>query len=414
MTYSGFPLSHPVNLLQRTLKKILTFSLIYSLTPILTMAETLESKPETKENTARKYLSELHSQTHTKTHQPNQIVRLPETPDLLYLSDEVKVILDEKIKPIRDQYKRTEALHFLMFSPENWKISYNQFKTLSAQDTYIQREGNCLSLSTLFIAAARHVGLRARFQQVNISPTWQKMDNYFLVPGHINALVYIPKERIHVEFLRTFFETEFELENTKVLNDKQAMAEYHNNISVEHFIEKRYPQAIAHAQKSISIQPDLDFLWSNMGVIQKFTGNTIAAEKSYRQAIKLNKRNFSALTNLYIILSEKNKTIEAEKIAKQVVKYSKKNPYYLAKLAQTNLQQKQAKTALKHLNKAIKINNKVALFYHLKAQAYSQLGKHEKVKSALIAAKNLALEKDEISRYSEKLNTFLAMQKASS
>ena len=324
--------------------------------------------------------------------------------DLLGLNDQVKALLDKKIKPIKNRYQRTEALHALMFSSDGLNISYSPDRTFTAQQTYDYRSGNCLSLASLFIASARYVGLDASFQVVNVPPDWENRGDFYVIPGHANALVKLPKDHVHVEFLRAFYEAEFMIDESTPISDKRALAEYHNNIAMELFTIGDFTTADKHLKRSVQLESRLDFVWSNFGVARKYQGDTSEAERFYRKATKLNRKNFSAWTNLYVLLKEQDRLEEAEKIEKKVMRHSRKNPYYMAKLAEADLKMGNNLEALQKSKKAIKLNGKEGKFYHLKARALQGLGEYEQALRALTEAQRLALDEGDAIRYQKKIS----------
>lgn len=329
------------------------------------------------------------------------------TVNILAINDEIKTLLDQKIRPIRGIEQRTLALHTLMFDHNALNIHYDYGKTYTAQETYEKRVGNCLSLASLFVASARYVGLKARFQSVSVPERWEAKSGYYVVPGHINVVVSGIRKKLYVEFLKTFFDDEFEQENAKVISDAAAYAEYHNNIGMEYFEKKQYLQAIAHLKTSTEYYSKNDFVWSNYGVALKFSGDIVNAENMYYKALKIKKRNFSALTNLYILLDETGRHQQAERIFNKVKRYSQRNPHHLAKLADTELRKNAPKEALKLIQKAIRKDANVPGFYALQARAYYQQGDYRNALHSFELAKDRAKDRLDINKYDEKIGYLL-------
>lgn len=331
--------------------------------------------------------------------------------DILALNDEIKTTLDKEIRPIKGSSKRAKELHHLMFANHKWDINYAASETYTAQQTYDLRQGNCVSMAALYVAAARYVGLPAHFQVVTVEDSFIPKENYYLLTGHINAIVKLPRETVNVEFIRTFFDTDRDKEKKKRISDKEAFAEYHNNIGMELIEKKQFELAKMHMDKALDYAPKLDFVWSNYGVLHKFNGELIQAEEKYRKAIKLNRRNLSALTNLYVLLEQTERSEEALKIAETVSRHSKKNPYHLAKLAESSLANHNYQNSIKIINKAIRKNREEPHFYHIKAQAYYHSGNIDAALKALATARSISekLEKyDDQDRYQKKLDALLS------
>ncbi|WP_096087186.1 tetratricopeptide repeat protein [Agaribacterium haliotis] len=321
---------------------------------------------------------------------------------LLELSAEIKTELENNIKNIRKPGERAVALHQLMFGPDGWQIRYDFDANLSAQQAWQLRRGNCLSLALLYVASARYVGLKAQFQRVQTPAQWEQRSDYYLVPGHVNVAVSTHRQRIYIEFLGTFYDFEVDPSQGRRISDKQAFADYYNNIAMALMDQKKWPQARSTMQTAIELEPDSDMYWSNLGVLEKFSGNSQAAEKAYRTALKINKRNYSALTNLYVLLSEQQRKQEAKEISNKVQKYSRKNPFRLAKLAGKALVNEQYDVALSSIKKAIKLRPEHAEFHYLQARIYYRSGAATQGFDALQRAAKLAEGQDK-QRYEQKV-----------
>ena len=324
--------------------------------------------------------------------------------DILAINQEIKDILDNEIRPISNKTHRAILLHNLMFASDKWNIDYSPNNTYTAQQTYDLRQGNCMSMAALYIASARYVGLPAKFQSVKVEPTFTKKDDHFLIPGHMNALVRVKGEIVNIEFLRTFFETEIKKAKKRVISDDKAFAEYHNNIGMELLDKKRYNMAEKHLKKAVNYAPKLDFIWSNYGVIKKHIGDIENAESMYRKALSLNKKNLSALTNLYILLNTNGRKKEALAISKKVKKYNEKNPFYLVKTAKKSLKNQKYDEALSTIKKAIRVNKNIPQFYHVKAQALYFKGEHKAALNALQRAKETSETQEEKQVFDKKIN----------
>ncbi len=85
---------------------------------------------------------------------------------MLTLSPEVREALDSKISGGWGNRRKLKNLRELLYGEEHLNIRYDAASTLSATDTFNARAGNCLSMTSLFVASARYLGLDAHFQTV--------------------------------------------------------------------------------------------------------------------------------------------------------------------------------------------------------------------------------------------------------
>lgn len=331
--------------------------------------------------------------------------------DILYIDQRVKDQLDLHIRPIRNRVERAVALHRLLFDRYRWHIDYAADKTYTAQETFDNREGNCVSLANLFIAAARYVGLPAKFQQVKIPEEWSSEDDYYVLTGHINTIVKLGADTVNVEFLETFFDINVVPIDKKVISDNHAFAEYHNNIAMQLMSEEKFDLAKTHLDIALEYFPKHDAAWSNYGVLKKFQKKFEQAEEKYLAALRFNKGYMPALSNLHVLYTEQERFSEASRIAKRVDRFNRKNPYFLAKLAEQEFEKNRTDDALTLINKAIRRAKNTPIFYHKKANYLYASGEVDAAIKALEKARGLSVKLEnskDIALYQRKIEALLS------
>jgi Tfp pilus assembly protein PilF len=330
-------------------------------------------------------------------------------PDMFALPEELKTLLDTEIKPVRLSAERAIALHELLFKEHELNIQYNSRRTFTAAQTYQYRQGNCLSLAALYVAAAKHVGLRTVFQSIEIPPNWERREAYYFVPGHVNVMVKTRREDITIEFIQTFANNETKNFKKNAISFDHILADYHNNIGMEYLDEGNRDKAFAHLNKSINHYPKLDYVWSNLGVLYKYKEDLDSAESMYLKALKLNKKNFSAITNLYILYKQTEQLEQAEKLAKKVQRYHRKNPYHIIRMAEINMQSGDYVNARKLIKKALRKDKEKAEFYKLLGQTEYKLGNFKDAAEAMLLARKYAPTANDWKRYNKKLTVLAAL-----
>jgi len=322
------------------------------------------------------------------------------SPDLLALPDELLPHL-KKLKRIRGRENRVEALHHLLFDEDQFDILYDARQTLTAAQVFRFRRGNCLGLSSLYVAAARYLNLEASFQTVEIPATWEKRESFFIVPGHINVGIDLYQDEFNVEFLAVLANSE-DIRKTTRISDERALAEYHNNIGME-YIDAGYPDIGEwHLRKAVEIEPSLAFVWSNLGVLCKRRGEYELAVQYYKKALDFDRDSSSALSNLYILYREQGETQKAAELVKKVQRHHRHNPYHLGQLAETDIRIGDYDAAIRKLKKAIKINEEIPRLHHLLGISYFHTREYLRSQDELEQAQNLASLEDR-DRYDKKL-----------
>ncbi len=326
--------------------------------------------------------------------------------DLLALDPHITSLLDERVAVFDGQANQLERLHSLLFDPGNLHIQYDAYSNKTAKETFYSGQGNCISLANLFIAAARHIGLDAHYQAVEITREWRPQGEFFEVPGHINVVVNLPYKEAVVEFNGTYYEQAQKRKFTQqVISDERAKAEFYNNLGVEKLNEKSLDIAIAYFKKSLSIDKKVDFTWSNLGVTYKHQGKFKKAEKSYLKALKINPKNNSVVRNLFILYKSVGDKRLVKRYEKKAEKYARKNPYHLNKLAKRAIDAGNYQEAVKLSKKAIRIHNTEPDFFQTLAASYFYANKRSLSRKALEHAKALADSDTYKNRVQKKIDT---------
>lgn len=336
-------------------------------------------------------------------------MELPDV-DLLEINDKVKALLDEYVLPVKGRARRAEKLHDFLFTAEGLNVKYDADFTRTAQETFDQRAGNCVSHAALYIASARHLNMKARFQRVDVPRSWEKTDDFFIVPGHVNAVIQLSFGRRAVaEFISTYY-YDFDKKHYKeeVIPDKHALADYYNNLGMEAMRDRDYPKSIAYLNKSIELTSRNDSVWSNLGVVYKFIGAYELAEDAYSKSLGINKRNISTIKNLYILYHETGRASDAQQFAKRVERDNRKNPYFLNRMAETDIQLGEYDNALSNIKRAIKIDPEEEIFYVTLAKIHAATGNI----NGSIEAMNKAAEfaKNVVNDYPRKMEMLQALK----
>lgn len=90
--------------------------------------------------------------------------------NILELSEEMKTFADSHVESRWRTDRKLEELRNLLFSPDLFDIEYESGITKTAIETYESGAGNCLSMTNMFIALARYVGLDANYHLVKLRP----------------------------------------------------------------------------------------------------------------------------------------------------------------------------------------------------------------------------------------------------
>ena len=109
----------------------------------------------------------------------------------LALNDEIKHFLDETFENTHGSNQKLDILINAIFAGKGLALTYGNHRTKTVTETFEERNGNCLSFTTMFVAMARYIGLPAAFQEVETQSSWDKKGEVVINNRHMNAVVAV-------------------------------------------------------------------------------------------------------------------------------------------------------------------------------------------------------------------------------
>ena len=309
------------------------------------------------------------------------------TVDLLAITPEMESFIRQHTQSDSRETDKAWTLAYAAMDPYLLNFDYAPQVTLPADEAFRQGKGNCLSFSAMFITMARESGLRAYFQEVEIPPNWNNVEDNLLVSKHVNAVVY---HRGHTFTMDVSRRKSREIEQTRRLSDSEAEAQYYNNLGADALIEGDTALAYAYFRKGLETHPQSAYIWSNLGVILRRNGQSEDAKLAYRTALSLQPNQSVALTNLLFMYNEDGNLEEAAKLEARVERNQRKNPYYVQHQAELALEEKRYSDAIVLARKAIRMDADEYRFYYTLAQSQYQAGHLELAQTNLTKARALA------------------------
>lgn len=292
--------------------------------------------------------------------------------DVLTLNDEIRSQLDERIQNSWSDTRKLEALRHYLFSSDRLGIEYDPQETRTAIETYEARSGNCLSLTNLFIAAARYVGLDANYRTIEVRPTWDKSSGTVIRYEHIVATGNLNRgETYVVDFLPEFVIGD---SDSQQVSDEAGLSLYYNNMGAESLIGGDAEQAVSWLRHALALRPDFSAGWTNMGTAMNRLGRPELAEFSYRKALLADSKNYSALSNLAAFYRAAGEEKKAELFLEQVNRYRRRNPYFHYFVAEILYEEGQYEDAKLLLKRSIELKRNEPEFYAALAKLHEALG----------------------------------------
>ncbi len=250
----------------------------------------------------------------------------------------------------------------------------------------------------MFIALARYAGLASHYQQIDVKPQWQIQGKWLTISRHINVTAYLNGQQYHVD-LKPLSKAR-QLHNKRI-TDNSAHAQYYNNTAMAYLFDMDLSNAYRFIVKALSLDPSLDFLWSNLGLIYKTNQQFAAAVQAYQIAINLNPRTLTALNNLVALYQQTGQREKAKRFKEIIAHYQQGNPFHHARIGHAALARGQYQQAIAAFSRAIQLKKDEVDFYFELSEALHFSGDNLKAISRLNQTSQLVLTSKQQLRYQQ-------------
>jgi Flp pilus assembly protein TadD len=275
---------------------------------------------------------------------PNQVVYpFHITDDMAAWAEEVTLGYQTKMPEVR-----LEILQHAFFDGGEFEFQYDVVRTLTAEEAFSARHGNCMSFTSLFIALSRSLGLQTFLVSVKRQPEVIKDEGLVVVNRHVVAGFKAPS-KVH---LFDFYVTNTSPHVTqRVLDDLEASAIYHTNIGGAAIRAGDPEEAVRNLEIAVALAPRWGPAWVNLGVARARLDQTEEAFTAFQRALEVEPGNSSAFVNLAKIYREQGQTEEAD-TAMRAAAESTRNPFTLIAMADAEMSRGDFEAARQYLRRA--------------------------------------------------------------
>ncbi|MBI1753430.1 MAG: tetratricopeptide repeat protein [Acidobacteria bacterium] len=298
---------------------------------------------------------------------------------------------------------KVAALVRAFFAPQEaggLGITYDNAYTRTPIEAWRDRKANCLTLTTMYVAACKSIDLDARYgESIRIS-RWRRVGATVRYERHIVAVV---PAGVGQELIADFLpEVRRESQLIAVLEPKRVLALFYSNRAVELMADEKTDEALIHAHQSIQVDPTLGVGWNILGVVQRKQGLEGDAEQSFLKALQADPKDGAPCGNLENLLRAQGRMAEAQTYRDRGLEIRKKDPFFNAFLAEEAFQEGQWEEAGKRIKQAIKLLPQESDFYLIQARINLAQGQRKEAIKSLEKARKWALP-DMQARYDTKL-----------
>jgi len=314
--------------------------------------------------------------------------------DAMALSPEIIDYIETNVTDRSSDYRIVDRLQQLLFDPAYLNLQYDDQRTRTAVQTFADRQGNCLSVVSLYIAMARHFGVNAQYQTVKVRPSWDRRGEHLVLSQHINAIGRLSQNAQYV----VDFTPEITLQQLTAnrVSDLQGRALYFNNLGVESLIANDLEMAVAYFRNALWIDPELSIVWNNIGSTYSRLGDKELAEYSYRKSFSLDRSNATAINNLVKFHTARGDLVTAERYAKAIERFNNNNPYFHYNLGNVAYGEGDFEAARMHYEQAIRRKDSEPDFFLALSKTYEMLGDMEQSGQQLALARVAVLTSNQL------------------
>lgn len=295
------------------------------------------------------------------------------------IGEEIRQFTAAEVPGVLGDRGKLEILARVFQDPRKLGLAYDRSRTLSAEELYRERRGDCLSMANLYIGMSREAGLETYFVEANQLGEYGQESGLTVEYRHI----CVGFGRGSTTTILDFDRLATGMVNYRALTDLQAMARFYNTRGYQMIRNEQLPQAVGYFETATLLDPDFAWAYNNLGVAALRMGDQERAESLYRTAIRKDVRYVAAYNNLAAILRRKGDEAEAARLEQVALRLRSNNPYPHLQRGLALLGQADPAGALSELRQAVAMDGSLVAARLGLAEAYLAVGQPDRALSQL-------------------------------
>lgn len=244
--------------------------------------------------------------------------------------------------------EQLEVLQQALFEADEFEFAYQDAVTLTGEQAFSARHGNCLAFTSMFVALSRSVGIPTFLVKVRRAPEVDRDDTVVVVNRHVVAGYRTSADMSLYDF---YFMSATRYMQHWVIDDVQASAMFHNNLGGEAIRRDDLAEAVHHLEITTRLDPAWAPGWVNLGVARFRLGDTDGAMAAYERALEVEPGNSSALSNISVLHLQQGRKEEA-RTALKAASEGRANPFILIAMADMEMNRGDLDAAERYLRRA--------------------------------------------------------------
>ena len=338
-------------------------------------------------------------------------VGTPDASRLFALTPAMQQFLRERIEPQLRRKSAQRALIDALYTEGELRLEYDATFTRNAEQAFVARRGNCLSLVIMTAAFAQQMGLQVHFQEVLDAPAIEDSGALTFVIGHVNLALGLEQAptRQNLSGERSWLVVDFlpgqdlHRQRTRPLSEPRVRAMYMNNRAVEELAQGRLAEAYGWVRGAWAQDPGFANLYNTLGVIYRHHGALAEAEQALQAARALDPDNEHVAGNLAVLQKARSGDPADTALAAR-------RPAVNSRLsaAQQALEEGRKQQALVLLQGELALTPRNPELHHWLALTHAQLGNRAHVQRHLELAAGYSAGEQQRTMYAGKLERLKA------
>lgn len=334
-----------------------------------------------------------------------------EGPDEIFeLDRDARAFVDSTQLKTQTENKNLKNLVRQIFDHSEHGLRYKSDANSVAVETFANQAANCLSLTIMTYAMAKHAGYDATFYEVDIPEYWTRRDGVNLLNGHINLRISLRNNSKKNQMSEDYIDVDFDPQAIRddfhrhAVSKNKVIAMFYNNKGADALLAGNDLLAYAYFKEAATFYDGFGSTWVNLGVLYRRMGQFDLAQSSYENAIALDDDNFTAWENLALLFRLQGKNEDAEDIRRKVIAKRETNPFYHYILGEEALDIGKPDEAVAHFNRARRLDRTRHEILFGLGKAHLELGDIARAKKFMELAAKHAVDAQDEYRYLNKVS----------
>ncbi len=259
-------------------------------------------------------------------------------------------------------------------------FEYERSATFSAADAFVNRRGNCVSFTNLFIALGRSLGIRLQAALVTRHLVSEREGDLIITYNHLVAIHPLVFGQRFVVF--DFYQMAEEPGGRFTLLDDFSVAAIRaSNDGVAHLGRNEHAQAEHDFEVAVRLAPQLGPLHANLGLAKWRGGDVAGAFAAFQRGLEAEPRCAPLLQNLAALYVDQRRPAEA-RAALAALDVSQASPYALIVRGDFEMRAGNVKGAIRNYRDAAGLDEKLAAPWLAIARAELARGRPDAARKA--------------------------------